>query len=644
MKTGILTTKNIASEDIKDTKSIMGMSMKGMEIAQYFLRDKIYTDKVLAVIREYVSNALDEHKKYAIDKSVEVNIKRINGQWIWAVRDYALGLNEHDIRNVFGMYFESTKSETNDAIGGFGIGGKAGFSYTDTFYVASYHNGTKTSYVCTLGASAKGVPVGEIYKISEEDTTEQGIEISLEIKPGDEYKFVDKTHNLVKFLPPKTLIKFKDDYNYTAYDYTAYDGPLQPLNTKVIGDYTFSRYDSGPSNKYSVRMGGIVYPYSSNASKRRAFSGPVVVDVPIGKLSIPISRESIENTVLNDKIFTEIEEHLDTINNEELSSLTPPKFGSLATGNIPRGNDHAGDWFVYNFRDMFPTTNTFYYRVHRIWDDPTKGTSTVSKGNANHIIYIYPNIENVKNWHKRLINTLKDLKGNKYSGYAWMYKSDYENMMNSLDSSIDISDCAFMDIKTMKLPKLETVGNKDNTEYIVYDFYGRKNSYTAENLNQIVTNKYFGGNEPDDDWYTQCKNIDELHYRTIGDSKNYGTRNHFKTAYSKTMIENLVSLGWLTPNMQEYKDMREKFNEVERQKRFESNIDTHLHNIFYGAKYNDNLKSAILKKNDKLETLNKIKNDILKENSTRARILRSISSYDRKINRADLRAILNIKG
>src|SRR3990172_3941988 len=107
MKTGVLATKNIASDDLKAEKTIMGMSMKGMEMAQYFLRDKIYSDKVLAVIREYISNAYDEHTKHNIDQNIDVTLATVNNEHRWSVRDYALGLNEHDIRNVFAMYFES---------------------------------------------------------------------------------------------------------------------------------------------------------------------------------------------------------------------------------------------------------------------------------------------------------------------------------------------------------------------------------------------------------------------------------------------------------------------------------------------------------------------------------------------------------
>jgi len=249
MKTGILTTKTIASDDIKDNKSIMGMSNKGMEMASYFLRDRIYTDKTLAVIREYICNAQDEHVKHKIKEAVNVSLKSVNNQWVWAVRDYAKGLNDHDVRNVFGMYFESTKTNENDSIGGFGVGSKAGHAYSDTFYITSYHNGIKTSYICTLGAGNGGIPVGEIYEISQEPTTEQGIEISLEVKSLDVYDFSQKTNKFVSFFLPNSNIKFDNQYNKTQAE------PYSPIRSKTVGEYTFHQYEYEPdyySNKYYV--------------------------------------------------------------------------------------------------------------------------------------------------------------------------------------------------------------------------------------------------------------------------------------------------------------------------------------------------------------------------------------------------------
>ena len=106
MKTATKQTPVIASEEL--TGSLMGMDAKGMDMATYFFRDKIYSDKIMAVVREYVCNAIDEHKKFGIDKPVEYGIK--DGKFF--VRDFANGLSEDGVRKIFGMYFRSAPSQT----------------------------------------------------------------------------------------------------------------------------------------------------------------------------------------------------------------------------------------------------------------------------------------------------------------------------------------------------------------------------------------------------------------------------------------------------------------------------------------------------------------------------------------------------
>jgi anti-sigma regulatory factor (Ser/Thr protein kinase) len=641
MKTGILTTKTIASEDIKDTKSIMGMSSKGMEMAQYFLRDKIYSDKILAVVREYISNAWDEHKKFNIDKPVKVSLVAHDNQFIWSVRDYAMGLDEHDIRNVFGMYFESTKSNENNSIGGFGIGGKAAFSYIDTFYVNSYHNGTKTNYVCTLGAGTKGIPVGEIYKISEEPTTEQGIEISLEISGySDPDAFNTKTTKFVQFFDQNSKIEFK-----------GFEGlikPLLPLNSKTVGEYTFHQYEESPhyrgSQQYFIRMGGVVYPHKAKHTSHRNFSNKnVVVDVPIGKLSIPISRESIETTPLNDKVFAEIESILDGMIKDEVDALTVPKFGALATGHASRNKDYDGEWFVHAFNRCFPTTSSFLVHTRKNFQDVDGTTNVVSSPTvAKHIIYLMPNIKSTKNWHKRLISALTKVQGCIYNGYAYMSKGQYEIMLTKLDNTIDISDCHFVDVKTLKLPKLERLDVDTNT-YLVYDNYACKSHKTAEELEEFVIKKYFKDEEPDDDWYTKVEDMDALNKRTVGKVQDYGTRSSFWTVNSVRMIENLKELGWLTPASPEYVDMKNKFNEKAKQERIIYQAKNSLEEIYFGTEVNPRLVKIIGEKPDKISRLKNIQYLLLKEDTTRGRILKTFSTYNHKINREDLRKILMMK-
>jgi hypothetical protein len=642
MKTGILTTKTIASDDIKDNKSIMGMSNKGMEMASYFLRDRIYTDKALAVIREYICNAQDEHVKHKITQAVDVSLKSVNGQWVWAVRDYAKGLNDHDVRNVFGMYFESTKTNENDSIGGFGVGSKAGHAYSDTFYITSYHNGIKTSYICTLGAGNGGIPVGEIYEISQEPTTEQGIEISLEVKSSEVYDFSKKTENFVQFFLENSNIVFDNRYNNTTIT------PHKPIRSKVVGEYSFHQYSLAPhyynSNEYFVRMGGVNYPYTTSTRITRSFSKYIVVDVPIGKLSLPISRESIENTPLNEKVFKEIEDALDKIAEEEVASLTVPKFGGVVSGNDQFGANYDGDWFVHSYRNCFPTTHTWSYYVGRKFDEINRHrTNVYHKSTATKkIVYIIPNIISTSNWHKRLVNALKILKGDDYDGYLYMDIKKYESMLTKLDKFIDISDCAFVDVKSLKLPKLVNP-NTDDGEYLVYDRYASKEYYTAQELDDKVRKESFKNADLEDDWHLEAENIYQLNARTVALVKDYGTRCSYWTVNSKKMIENLLELGWIQPNSQEYKDAKDRFDEADKLQRAISSATYSIQNFFYASKPKDRLVKHIAKNPLKFEKLQSVKAQIMKENSTRGRILKSIDNYNRSITREDLRKILVMK-
>jgi hypothetical protein len=643
MKTGILTTQTIASDDIKDTKSIMGMSSKGMEMAQYFLRDKIYSNKVLAVVREYISNAYDEHVKYNIDKEVDINLYYDNSQWIWSVRDYAKGLNEHDIRNIFGVYFESTKSNENNSIGGFGIGGKAGFSYTDTFYVNSHHDGVKSCYVCTLGAGTKGIPVGEIYKISEEPTTEQGIEISLEVKQYDVNDFLNTTALLVSTFISDAKIKFHNKSNYSLSDYI----PMVPEHVIEKGDYKFSTYIDSTgklgNQKYNIRMGGIVYPHTYSLRRNRALSHSVIVDVPIGKLTIPISRESIESTPLNDKVFAEIEKYMDEIYEEELNELVVPKFGEVCSGNIACNNTYRGTFFVYPFSEVFNTTRKWYYHTSRLYKEyDGLYTGVVKPIGQSHAIYLLPNIKNVSNWKKRLISTLSDIYGDKYTGVIYMMKDKYETLLNELDDHIDISDCVFIDVKTLKLPKLPKL-NIDKTSYQVFEKYGYKRSYTAEDLDALVTQKSFNGTEPEDDWYLETEDIEDLNKRTIGLVANHGTRCSFRTANSFKMVSALKELGWLTPECPEYIERCKVFNDKISRQRLIDRAQYELANVYFGAKCNPRILEHIKRFPEKITKLDVIKKNIIKESSTRGRILSTFREYSQNITREDLRKIMLMK-
>lgn len=141
----VIERKNVIMEGLGKSVT-QSISAKNSSRAAYFLRDRIYTDKLKAAICEPVCNAVDEHRKHNVSRPVEILIL---GKEV-VIRDFAKGLSDDKLYYVFFQYFESTKDMDNEGIGGFGIGAKAPGAYSDIYYVESYYEGTHSIFVSTV--------------------------------------------------------------------------------------------------------------------------------------------------------------------------------------------------------------------------------------------------------------------------------------------------------------------------------------------------------------------------------------------------------------------------------------------------------------------------------------------------------------
>lgn len=119
-------------------------SSKAFEV----LSSNLYQDKILAVIREITCNAADAHAVAGKPLSdIQVTLPTMMVPY-FAVRDFGSGLSQEDVLSLYTTYFRSTKDGDNSQIGGFGLGSKSPFAVADQFTVTSWHDGTKTTYVC----------------------------------------------------------------------------------------------------------------------------------------------------------------------------------------------------------------------------------------------------------------------------------------------------------------------------------------------------------------------------------------------------------------------------------------------------------------------------------------------------------------
>ncbi len=177
-----------------------GISFKNQSHIMSILRDTLYTDKVMAVLREYSANAWDAHRSAGkTDVPIKVTLPT-NMAPTLSIRDYGEGMSDEEVFRIYTQYGESTKRETNDAVGMLGIGSKSGFAYSDSFTVTSWHEGMKRLYVAVLDAT----DVGEIKRMAEEpcSPSESGVEIQLSVKTKDIWEFTEKARQLYPYFTP----------------------------------------------------------------------------------------------------------------------------------------------------------------------------------------------------------------------------------------------------------------------------------------------------------------------------------------------------------------------------------------------------------------------------------------------------------
>ena len=271
--------KNIKAQGIAKQKSC-SIDQEDMRYIASLLRNN-YSNPLLATIREIVANALDvtKNKKVSIQLPTQIEPNFI-------VRDYGCGLSEEDMLGLYTKYGKSTKRDTNEVIGGFGIGRFAPLSYTDSFIVRSVYKGHKHSYIIRVDENDDTIVSQIESKIDSE--SHDGIYVQVGIKKDDIGKFF-KTF-LKTFWYRRDAIELLNeswgDKNY---------GKPQESN-EVFDLYTENNYWDDKSHYGDapyVLMGGI--PYIVNKSdKWSMFQKGMVYKAEIGEFKLHHSRETLE--------------------------------------------------------------------------------------------------------------------------------------------------------------------------------------------------------------------------------------------------------------------------------------------------------------------------------------------------------------
>jgi len=635
MKTTIIASPLVASEDMQG--SVMGMDVSGMATAQMFLRDKIYSNKILAVVREYICNAIDEHSKYNIDRAVQTGLRQEDNGSVFFVRDFANGLSENDIRNVFGMYFRSTKSSTNNSIGGFGIGSKAGHCYNDTFFVTSYFQGEKITYTCMLGGGDDGIPVGHIYEIDRAKTSESGLEISIPILDFVHiHSFEKEIGNFVAHSP--TNIEFIN------FDKEIYSSP-KAVYEKQINEFNFRLIENTHHvslrrrNIAILQMGGVNYGKIdlANSGYYVKTNHTLIIDIPIGSMTLPISRESFEDTPKNNKIKENIlyvavnlaQEDVAHFKNKTLIEVLKDSLGGL------NNDGYSGNIFSAKKSTLF---KDFWELVSYTKESYPDGVQQQIKG--KNILVAIPDNHASTYWRIKL----KDFSKNNNRNYY--YIGEYHLNRVTADVSQDFQ---IVKAKNLDYPKIP----RDNKRYTIYGYSTNLGSFSPLELhNYMRAILKLSTAQDEKEAVDQNKKFLE-NVSTFDDLKNIIIANHNNTAKSRNgivyysgsnvFIQSMKNLGWIDYRSPDYQTAYSKVLEIQKKAdELKSSIAMVKRSW---VNFSERTCRLIQNNNRNALRFSKFWQSLNSESSFRSKIIISFDhSYKTPVmNRAQLRQILKLK-
>lgn len=259
-----------------------------------------YSNTRLAVVREISANALDANAEANSDRQIEIKLPT-NMNPSFSVRDFGGGLSEEDIFGLYSKYGKSTKRDSNNYIGAFGIGKFAPLSYGDNFTCVSYHGGMKRSYNVFVNEDDDT----KIVELNKEPSNEpSGLCIEVAVSDGDIDDFRNIAQNFFQFFSEKEMPKFigvEDNFIKSE------EKVLESNN----GSWFIVKRERNYYSKHSahVLMGRVSYPLNSEAintdnfikdDRTRSIVDNILnmdgffLHVPLGSVKLHHSREALE--------------------------------------------------------------------------------------------------------------------------------------------------------------------------------------------------------------------------------------------------------------------------------------------------------------------------------------------------------------
>lgn len=263
-------------------EKLFGIEDQGMIFD--ILRNKMYSNPILAICREITCNARDAHREVGNPAPIQIHLPN-NMEPYFKVTDFGPGISPDRMANIFIKYTASTKRNDNTQTGGFGLGAKTPFSYSDSFSIITNYNGVQYNYNAFIDPSK----IGKLALGSEAPTTEpNGTTIIIPVQAKNYHEFQQYAEQACRHWDVKPIIK---------------GGTIKwPEFSPILEGKDWSICSNGNDwNRSAVLIiDGIEYPCPldtlrkyANASLIDSSRGNLLLTFGIGELTLSASRENV---------------------------------------------------------------------------------------------------------------------------------------------------------------------------------------------------------------------------------------------------------------------------------------------------------------------------------------------------------------
>lgn len=325
---------------------------------------KLYSQPLIAAIRETMSNALDSTRRTGITYTAEnpavyvniidpqteniqvdsieeyylgstttmKNIAKVNP--VITISDRGTGMSNETLLENFLSYKNSTKQDDLAVTGSKGVGAKAPLAYTDEFFVTSVHEGQMNSY--RVHRSAEGYRY--TWLVSEDTDKPNGTEVSFAIRTDRKSSDITTVRELLQQY--STLLSEGDcTFSPTCVINQDHINPMYGTPLVEVGSYRLDKNITDPFtfripisdrfrsffetdvkgghwgyDRVGYNISGFYYSGSDHHSRatRKNIDG-IVVTPPYGVLDFPESRDTIEynqrHDILQKRIYDALTTH-----------------------------------------------------------------------------------------------------------------------------------------------------------------------------------------------------------------------------------------------------------------------------------------------------------------------------------------------